>query len=355
MKNEEFNNLNLIGDLEPVFKDQYFYRVSVEPKNIKRETDRLFTEITSITGMAITVKHKNRFHDPTPDLEKRTFSKAKARITSALYEHGKEYHQEITVDSLNSGFILMEDDQIQERLLTALANQRKSNPLDYQGQPFPNEGFCQIIGIPIDQFYFNVSLLIEENLLKDINISSTPIEDGYFYITSSGIRSINQIKKESYEQHKNPTIISESNINEEFQYDIVISFAGEDRKIAESIANKLNESGARVFYDNFEEENLWGKNLYEYLTKVYSESARFCVMLLSKNYANKSWTTLERQSAQARAFREQNEYILPIRLDNTAIPGLHETIGYISFENTGIDKIVELIIRKLKQSNLNAL
>jgi len=56
---------------------------------------------------------------------------------------------------------------------------------------------------------------------------------------------------------------------------------------------------------------------------------------------------LERQSAQARALREGKEYILPIRIDDTKIPGLPETVGYISLSNTTIEKIVDLILKKL--------
>ncbi|MNC80189.1 hypothetical protein D3C75_1328950 [compost metagenome] len=41
------------------------------------------------------------------------------------------------------------------------------------------------------------------------------------------------------------------------------------------------------------------------------------------------WTNHERESAQARSFVEKVEYILPIRLDDTEIPGIRSTTGYI--------------------------
>jgi hypothetical protein len=52
------------------------------------------------------------------------------------------------------------------------------------------------------------------------------------------------------------------------EYDIVISFAGEDRQVAEEIAVELKNNGIRVFYDNFEKADLWGKDLYEHLIDV---------------------------------------------------------------------------------------
>ena len=69
--------------------------------------------------------------------------------------------------------------------------------------------------------------------------------------------------------------------------------------------------GVSVFYDEYEKADLWGKNLYDHLSDVYRKRARFCLMLLSKHYAAKQWTNHERQAAQARAFSENQEYILP--------------------------------------------
>jgi hypothetical protein len=137
-----------------------------------------------------------------------------------------------------------------------------------------------------------------------------------------------------------------------YKYDIAISFAGEDRKVASEIAQKLQDEGVSVFYDEYEQANLWGKDLYEYLADVYCNHARYCVMILSANYANKLWTNHERQSAQARAFREREEYILPVRLDSTNIPGIRETIGYIDLNITSLDDLVGMIMAKLgKEKN----
>jgi hypothetical protein len=130
-------------------------------------------------------------------------------------------------------------------------------------------------------------------------------------------------------------------------YDLAISFAGEDREIAKEIAGELSKQGIGVFYDNFERANLWGKNLYTHFNAVYGEKAKYCLMIVSKHYAQKNWTNLERQIAQAKAFREKKEYILPLRLDDTEIPGLLPTIGYIDIRQTNINEVVKLIIEKI--------
>jgi len=130
-------------------------------------------------------------------------------------------------------------------------------------------------------------------------------------------------------------------------YDLAISFAGEDREIAEDIANELKSSGYEIFYDKYEQANLWGKNLYDHLSDVYSKKARFCLMIISDSYAKKHWTNHERKAAQAKAFKQNEEYILPLRLDETEIPGLHETVGYINYKTTGLKETINLLKEKL--------
>lgn len=130
-------------------------------------------------------------------------------------------------------------------------------------------------------------------------------------------------------------------------YDIALSFAGEERDYVDRVANLLKERGVKVFYDLFEEADLWGKDLYVHLSEVYHKRARFTVMFISKAYASKLWTNHERKSAQARAFQEAQEYILPARFDDTDIPGVLSTVGYVSLKNRSPENLVSLITKKL--------
>ncbi len=133
-------------------------------------------------------------------------------------------------------------------------------------------------------------------------------------------------------------------------YDIALSFAGEERGYVDRVANLLKERGVKVFYDLFEEADLWGKDLYVHLSDVYHKRARFTVMFISAAYANKVWTNHERKSAQARAFQEAQEYILPARFDDTEIPGVLPTVGYVSLKDRSPDDLVSLITKKLISS-----
>lgn len=133
----------------------------------------------------------------------------------------------------------------------------------------------------------------------------------------------------------------------EYDYDVCLSFAGEDRAYVERVAELLRGKGIRTFYDAHEKASLWGKDLYVHLDYVYQKAARYCVIFASTHYAAKLWTNHERQSAQARAFQENEEYVLPVRLDHSEIPGVRPTVGYIDGATTTPDELADLIETKV--------
>jgi len=134
-------------------------------------------------------------------------------------------------------------------------------------------------------------------------------------------------------------------------YDVTISFAGEDRPVAESLASLLVAQGLNVFYDAYEQSNLWGKDLYVHLSKIYKDEAKYCLMLISEQYAKKQWTNHERRSAQARAFSESSEYILPLRLDDAKVDGILDTVGFLDYRKVAEERIVDAVVQKVHTYN----
>lgn len=131
-----------------------------------------------------------------------------------------------------------------------------------------------------------------------------------------------------------------------YYYDVALSFAGEDRDYVEKIATILKSLKINVFYDNFEQEMLWGKNLYTYLYDLYKDKAMYCVMFISKHYKEKLWTNHERKAIQERIFSEfDSDYLLPVRLDDTEIDGVGRTIGFV--ENKTAEELAYMIAKKL--------
>jgi len=136
-----------------------------------------------------------------------------------------------------------------------------------------------------------------------------------------------------------------------YDYDIAVSYASEDRetvdKYCETISPRARE--LRIFYDKYDQVNLWGTNLYDKLDEIYRTKALCCVIFISKHYAKKVWTNHERKAAQARALQENIEYILPVRLDDTEIPGIPPTVGYLDLREISVSKLAHMTIEKVKK------
>ena len=164
--------------------------------------------------------------------------------------------------------------------------------------------------------------------------------DGYRLEVSSQIsgRPVYKVVKFSVKKERSPG---------EDPYEVVLSFAGEDREYVDAVAEYLKDNTIKVFYDKYEEVTLWGKDLAEHLDKVYRGNARYCVMFISKNYANKVWTSHERRSALAKAIEEKEEYILPARFDDTEIPGIQPTIRYVDLSKKTPEQLGKMILQKL--------
>ena len=105
------------------------------------------------------------------------------------------------------------------------------------------------------------------------------------------------------------------------QYDVALSFAGEDREYVRQVAEELRALGVRTFYDEFERADLWGKNLIDHLANIYQNRARFVVVFSSQHYVRKAWTKHERQHAQARALLAQRNTSYQHALMTRTSPG----------------------------------
>ena len=133
---------------------------------------------------------------------------------------------------------------------------------------------------------------------------------------------------------------------EERDYQAALSFAGEQREYVEEVARHLAARSIAVFYDGFEQAGLWGKDGTEVFHGVYAERATYVVMFISEAYATKAWTRHERRSALSRMLKEENEYILPVRFDDTPIPGLSDTILYLRADDYSPAELSVIVAQK---------
>lgn len=133
--------------------------------------------------------------------------------------------------------------------------------------------------------------------------------------------------------------------NDIYEYDIALSFAGEQRNYVDHVYNCLVGNGIRVYYDK--DQDLWGKDLFIEFSNVYNKKSKYIVVFISKEYAEKNWTRHEIGNAFARALEEETEYILPVRFDDTDIPGLRSTIHFEDASKLTPEELCGKIVSKL--------
>ena len=133
------------------------------------------------------------------------------------------------------------------------------------------------------------------------------------------------------------------------KYDVALSFAGEQRVYVERVGQELISKEIAIFYDRIEEEivRLWGGSLTENLHEVYENSSHYVIMFISKEYVEKAWTTHERRSALSGAILGKTK-ILPVRFDDTPVPGLPTDIAYLQTSDYTPVELARMVAKKLK-------
>ena len=136
-----------------------------------------------------------------------------------------------------------------------------------------------------------------------------------------------------------------------YKFDVAISYAGSERSLAKRFRDAAKKAGLKVFFDRDYSAEMWGKRLIEYLISKYRDESRYCLMLISRQYARSIWTDCERHSALERTIQERgSEYILPICLDNTKLKEMPSDLRYFDLQNRSERRIKEIeraLIKKL--------
>ncbi len=132
------------------------------------------------------------------------------------------------------------------------------------------------------------------------------------------------------------------------EWDVAISFAGSDRGVAHQLAALLKEHGLRVFYDIDHQAVLLGADLLSVLQEIYSQKARYCVLLVSQHYVQSDWAWLESRHALARMLAQRTPYVLPVRLDDAELLGLPASVAYLDLRKHSVEEVADTIVQKTR-------
>lgn len=117
---------------------------------------------------------------------------------------------------------------------------------------------------------------------------------------------------------------------EEFEFDLAISFAGENRELARLLDEHFTTLDVQVFYDENFESNFLGRAWSKEFKRIFGSASRFVLVLLDSHHQEKIWPTFEREVFVPRI---ANGDVIPIYLDNTPVTGIpKDTVGIV-FDN----------------------
>jgi hypothetical protein len=132
----------------------------------------------------------------------------------------------------------------------------------------------------------------------------------------------------------------------DFKYDFAISYAGEDRKIADGIYKTLKELDreCKIFYAPYKINEIIGNNGETFFENAF-KSSKILIVIFSENYKRKEWTRYEWDII--RKINLENRFV-PIKIDNVDLMGLSSKIIYLDFKDNYVE-IAEKCIFKLIQ------
>ena len=149
--------------------------------------------------------------------------------------------------------------------------------------------------------------------------------------------------------HRSQNVMKERKRYAKEAYDVALSFAGEDRQYAKECGRFSRIRRLQSLSTTNTSGRIFGG---ETCTSICHRSTRiwahYCVVFLSQIYA-KIHCGRDTNSAVLRqeAFEENREYILPVRLDDTEIPGLLPTVMYLDLSEMSIKEVYQELKQKL--------
>jgi TIR domain len=136
------------------------------------------------------------------------------------------------------------------------------------------------------------------------------------------------------------------------RFKIALSFPGEHRPFVEQVAVKLaNEVGRdQVLYDKYYEAEFARPDLDIYLQQLYHDESELIAMFLCADYERREWCGLEWRAIRDLIKKRQASAVMPLRFDNTEIPGLFSTDGYAWIGNRSPQDVANLILQRMQFS-----
>jgi hypothetical protein len=203
----------------------------------------------------------------------------------------------------------------------------------------------------------SVSQVINKGHLGTLLSSSRAIGDLIYFDTKSELLIVEDPKFLYFTRHiiwsKFATQVGYFSIEFNSRYDFALSFAGENRALAEALFQAMQEREVSVFYDKNEQHRILANDVEEYLAPIYRSEARFIIPLMSKEFPKKIWTKFESDQFKER-FGEKS--VIPLWFTDCPVGTLDAAgkVGGLSFDPAmdipaQVTAIVDTLAKRLEE------
>ncbi len=125
------------------------------------------------------------------------------------------------------------------------------------------------------------------------------------------------------------------------QPSVFISYAHEDKPLAQGIANALSDRGCTVWID--EGELKVGDSLINRIATAVLD-AEFCLALISEASVDSDWCQKELSLAITNGLNREGSYVLPLRFGEVPMPAEIKDIFYLSVDPGNVEDVVDKVV-----------
>lgn len=108
-----------------------------------------------------------------------------------------------------------------------------------------------------------------------------------------------------------------------------LSQYSKQRDYVSAVNEALKTRAVDTFYDKDHAVELWGKNHTEELPRIYAQDTHLVLMFISEHYVGARWPRHERRAILTEMTQREGAYLLPVRFDDSPVPGLDEAWHYL--------------------------
>jgi hypothetical protein len=133
------------------------------------------------------------------------------------------------------------------------------------------------------------------------------------------------------------------------RFRIALTFAGENRKLVEEIAQILATLFGRdcILYDKFHEAEFSRPDLAFLLPNLYKNESDLVVLVFCDDYENKQWCNLEWRAIYSLISERKVQDIMLMRFNRLEPVGLHGLAGFIELDGLSAFQVAGLILERL--------